>query len=123
MKIFKCLTCGNTTLLLLEGGGVMMCCGQKMEEAKLNQIGDAIYHMPVVSVCKNKANIQIGKQLHPMTSVHHIDYVIIVTNLGYIIRKDLKDCKLDIKLSDNEKIQEVYVSCNLHGIWRTKVDE
>ena len=55
-----------------------------------------------------------------MTEEHYISHIIMETNEGYYVRllKPGVDPKIIFKLNDNEKVENVYAYCNLHGLWR-----
>lgn len=55
-----------------------------------------------------------------MTAEHWIEWVSLKTDKG-IQRKYLKPGEkpsVDFKILEDEKVEEVYAYCNLHGLWK-----
>ena len=79
-------------------------------------------HVPQVHVNGNMVKVDVGSVKHPMEEAHSIVWVHIVTNQG-TQRKYLKpntDPVIEFALCPDEKLQEFYAYCNLHGLWMTK---
>ncbi len=76
-------------------------------------------HIPYVVTEGNVVSVCIGEVPHPMQTVHYIEYVILVTNkMNY--KKYLKpgdEPKVKFVLDNNERPEEVYAFCNIHGLW------
>lgn len=77
-------------------------------------------HVPVVKEENRIVHVTVGEIPHPMTEEHYISHIIIETNIGYYVKllKPGMEPKTTFKLNDNEKVENVYAYCNLHGLWR-----
>lgn len=92
-----------------------------LKELKANTTdGAKEKHVPVVEVKDNICNVVVGSTVHPMTSEHLIEFIIVVTTNG-IYRKNLTpndEPKASFALLPSERVIEVYEYCNLHGLWK-----
>ena len=122
-KLFKCMHCGNIAELLEESGVPMICCGEKMTEMTPNTTDAATEkHVPVIEVSGKEVVVKIGSVEHPMVPEHHIDFIVLETNLG-TQRKFLDPAgKPEAKfvLMDGEEVVAAYEYCNLHGFWKAE---
>ena len=120
-KLFKCMHCGNIAELLEESGVPMICCGDKMTELIPNTTDAATEkHVPVIEVSGRDVTVKIGSVEHPMVPEHHIDFIVLETNLG-TQRKFLDPAgKPEAKfvLAEGEEVIAAYEYCNLHGFWK-----
>ena len=120
-KLFKCMHCGNIAELLEESGVPMICCGDKMTELVPNTTDAATEkHVPVIEVSGRDVTVKIGSVEHPMVPEHHIDFIVLETNLG-TQRKFLDPAgKPEAKfvLAEGEEVVAAYEYCNLHGFWK-----
>ena len=120
-KLFKCMHCGNIAELLEESGVPMICCGDKMTELVPNTTDAATEkHVPVIEVSGSNVTVKIGSAEHPMVPEHHIDFIVLETNLG-TQRKFLDPAgKPEAKfvLAEGEEVVAAYEYCNLHGFWK-----
>lgn len=123
MKFYKCDICGNFVEMVKESGVPMMCCGQKMTEIiPASSDGAVEKHVPVYSVTDNKVVVNIGEVDHPMLDAHYIEWVAIETDKG-AYRIELKPAeapKVQLALSNDESVINVYAYCNLHGLWKAE---
>ncbi len=97
-----------------------MCCGEPMQELKANCVDAAVEkHMPVVTVKGKKVNVVVGSAPHPMVEDHYIEFVILVTNLGYKVNylKPNTEPETNFALANGEKVVACYAFCNLHSLW------
>ncbi len=79
-------------------------------------------HTPVVSVSGNTVSVNVGSVSHPMEAAHNIAWVEITTTNG-VQRKYLKAGSAPVVnfiLTDDEKLQEAFAYCNLHGLWKVQ---
>lgn len=120
-KLFKCMHCGNIAELLEESGVPMVCCGDKMTELVPNTTDAATEkHVPAIEVDGNVVTVKIGSVEHPMVPEHHIDFIVLETNLG-TQRKFLDPAgKPEAKfvLAEGEEVVAAYEYCNIHGFWK-----
>lgn len=123
--LFRCPVCGNVIMKVIDGGVIPSCCGKQMEELHANvSDGKSEYHVPVVE-CEhdNKAKIRIGKDLHPMSADHYIQFVCVETCCSMQIHFFKPDDKPQIELCADCRITAVYAYCNIHGLWKTCMKE
>lgn len=98
-----------------------VCCGENMVELVPNTTEAATEkHIPVVSVKGNTVEVVVGSVVHPMTEIHYIQFIYLVTNKN-VYRHDLKwndEPKATFALTEGEEVKEVLAYCNLHGLWK-----
>ena len=109
---------------VISTNGCKICCDNKpMKELVANSTDAAQEkHVPQFQSNGNIVKVDVGSVKHPMEEAHMIGWVYIVTNQG-AQRKFLKantDPVIEFALCPDEKLQEVYAYCNLHGLWMTK---
>jgi len=123
-KFFICKHCGNIVGLINNAKVPLVCCGEEMTELVPNTSdASAEKHVPVVKVNGNKVTVEIGSVPHPMTEEHYIGWVYIQTEKGGQ-RKVLEPGEkpyAEFILTDDDKLQNVFAYCNLHGLWKTSV--
>ena len=119
-KLYKCNRCGSLVGKVHDGGGTLACCREDMEELVPKTADSATEkHLPVVEYNGNLVKVTVGSTLHPMTEEHHIQFIILETDLGYQ-RKPLKadgEPVATFAIQDGEKVLAAYEYCNLHGFW------
>lgn len=120
MKILKCKKCGNILIKVNDKCDMVTCCGDQVEELKVNSVDAAVEkHVPVVTVEENIVTAVCGEVLHPMDESHYIEFMIAKTDKGYSVKflnpGDKPICKF--AMADDEKLISVYAYCNLHGLW------
>lgn len=93
----------------------------KLGEIKPQIDGDKqLKHRPIVKYNGNRIDVEVGKERHPMTDEHYIDFIIVETNKG-IYRKYLEnEPKESFVLDPDEEFLNCYIYCNLHGLWSYK---
>ena len=124
MKIYFCKHCKNVLLVLNDGGPTPICCGEKMTLLVANTEDAAREkHVPVVEINGNVVVAKVGEVPHPMLDVHHIDFIILETNLGAYISYQHVDQPAEARflLQEGEKALAVYEHCNLHGLWKKEL--
>ena len=126
LKFYKCPVCGNIAIKLTDGKAPMYCCGKQMEEIKPNSTdGAGEKHVPVITeeTCGGArcAKVQVGSELHPMMPAHHIEWIILETNMGYsVVHLRSSDAPVaKFCLMEDEKVTCAYEFCNQHGIWQS----
>lgn len=120
VKFFKCKHCGNVIVKLVDSQVPVVCCGEKMQELKVNTV-DASQekHLPVVTQLDGSLiKVEVGSTPHPMLPEHHIAFIFVETEHGgsYITLKDKPEA---VFCTAADKPVAVYEYCNLHGIWKT----
>jgi superoxide reductase len=115
---YSCNTCGNIVTLLHEGGGTLVCCGNPMEKliAKTGDVG-AEKHVPVITHEGGKLIAKCGEIPHPMTEVHHIEWMALVTDgrVRIVWLKHEGEPKAEWGETEHGI---VYAYCNIHGLWK-----
>ena len=123
-KYLICRKCGNIVKMVKEGKGTISCCGSDMEELIANTVDAAKEkHIPVYVKEENKITVTVGEVNHPMLEEHYIEWILIKTNKGNTIRnlKPGDKPEATFVLENDEKLEEIYAYCNLHGLWKTKI--
>lgn len=130
LEFYRCLVCGNVVQVLLDGEGGLSCCGEAMEllEPKTTEGDMGEYHVPVFMHDDAKGTfVQVGKEPHPMTEEHHIEFIQLIsedkkcTRLHYLEPGEEPKMYLN-KSMENQKKCAVEM-CNLHGLWKGENDE
>lgn len=125
-KFLLCTNCGNLIEFIKDSGVTPICCGQNMKELIPNMVdASGEKHIPIIKLEENKAIVQIGEMLHPMSEEHFIEWIYLETTNG-IKRAKLNPNEEPIKefaLSMNEEVISAYAYCNLHGLWLKEVKE
>lgn len=126
MGYYYCEICRNFTEANDEKSATLSCCGQKMHKCEINCKDDefADKHVPVYRRDGDMFCIKIGEVLHPSSNEHHINFIELITDKGTYKRKfeplDKPECCFMI--SFDEKPKEIIAYCNIHGLWKVKVD-
>lgn len=124
VKFYVCPHCGNLVEMVHDVGITPVCCGQKMNELVPGSVeASTEKHVPAVKVSNGVVEVNVGSVEHPMADVHWIEWVQLVTSSGSY-RKWLNpgDAPKVSFLLGNEQPLEVYAYCNLHGLWKTKLN-
>lgn len=123
-RFFYCETCGNLLIAAIASGVIPYCCGDEMSLLTPNQTdGSGEKHLPCVDeVDEHRLRISVGSVLHPMTAEHSIRFVCLVTTEEVIIHYLSPDDSPVVELCFQGKPVCAYAYCNLHGLWRTDVD-
>ncbi|MBQ9715914.1 MAG: desulfoferrodoxin [Clostridia bacterium] len=124
MKFYVCKHCGNIITYLNNAGVPVSCCGEKMSELIPGTTDAAVEkHVPAVSVDGNVVTVKVGEVEHPMVDVHYIQWIVLETNQGNLI-KNLQPNQPPVAtfvLADDEQAIAAYEYCNLHGLWRKDI--
>ena len=125
LEIYRCKICGNTVQVLLDGVGELVCCEKPMMKLTSNTQEHVTteYHIPVYIKDDNGfTSIQVGKDPHPMTEEHHIEFIERVSDdkrkvtLEYLQVHGMPR----IELQQNVQAESAIEFCNLHGLWEGK---
>ena len=118
---YYCSVCGNIIEKVADSGNDLVCCGRSMIEMEAGITdGSVEFHIPVCEREEKQIKVCIGKNPHPMTAEHYIQWIELVTNKG-IYRKYLEpgeDPCVKFKLCKSETPIEVYAYCNRHKLWK-----
>ncbi len=129
-KFYVCEHCGNMVGMIKSSGISMICCGDKMKQLKANTSDGAVEkHLPVISSTPQSdgdtlVTIDIGSVPHPMQPEHYIEWIYLETQKGGQ-RKVLaagEAPKAEFLLKDDILVV-AYAYCNLHGLWKTEVNQ
>lgn len=124
MKYYVCEHCGNIVEAVKESGVPIVCCGQKMTELIPGTTDAAVEkHVPAVEVEGNVVKVKVGEVEHPMVDVHYIQWIVLETNQGNLI-KNLQPNQPPVAtfvLADGEQAIAAYEYCNLHGLWKKDI--
>ncbi|MCR5041238.1 MAG: desulfoferrodoxin [Clostridia bacterium] len=123
MKFLKCPHCGNIAVLFEDSGVTPVCCGEKMVELTPGSVDAALEkHVPVVSVDGDKVTVTVGSVEHPMLEAHHIAWIVLETENGFM-KAELdpvgKPCA-EFALAAAKPVA-AYEYCNLHGLWKADI--
>ena len=119
MKLYRCLKC-EEVIVVRNDDKKLKCCDEEMVELIPNSNdGDKNTHVPLVRRIGNLVTITVGKEPHPMVDVHHLDFVLLVTDKGTYYRKlELESVPLvDFLILNDENIICAYAYCNNHELW------
>ena len=127
LEMYRCKVCGNLTQVILDGEGELVCCGEPMELLTPNtkENVNTEYHIPVYKYSdKEGIIVQVGKEPHPMTHEHYIQFIETVCEdkkhirLHYLNPEEEPRMRIDSK---TEK-EHALAYCNLHGLWEGNND-
>lgn len=125
LALFKCGTCKKVVQVLVEGKGELVCCGKSMNLLSTNTEENVKeeYHLPVIFNSNDAEYIQVGKELHPNSEEHHIEFIQIISECGkkiftHIIGPSFEPkIKIEFENFGNYSMKEL---CNIHGLWENK---
>ena len=123
IKFYRCNHCGNIIVKVHDAKVPVVCCGEKMVELVPGVVDASLEkHIPQYVVEEDLVSVTVGSTLHPMLEEHHIEWICLVTNLGYQIKHLVPggEPKASFKLLEGEEVLEIYEYCNLHGLWKTR---
>lgn len=124
-RFYVCKHCGNMVGMIHNAGVPLVCCGEKMAELTPNTAEAATEkHLPVVKVEGCIVRVSVGSNPHPMEEEHHIEWIYVETGKGGQ-RVSLKPGdKPEVIFSVlNDEPVAVYAYCNLHGLWKTEIQQ
>lgn len=128
LRFYRCDTCGNLVVMINDSGMTPNCCGKNMLELRPGMTDGALEkHLPVYIMRENMICVTVGEQAHPMTDMHHIDFIVLETDKSCYLRRVFKegcsDCTPQACFypAPEEKPIAIYEYCNLHGLYVTKL--
>lgn len=119
-KFYQCEICGSI-IEVIKGNGAP--APYKAIEPGVVEASHE-KHIPVVTVEGNKVKVVVGEVEHPMVPEHSIEWIYLETDKGSQ-RKLLKAGEAPVVTFalEDEKPLAVYAYCNLHGLWKTEIEE
>lgn len=125
-KYYICEVCGNIVEKVHDTGNELTCCMRTMKELIPGETdGKVEFHIPKCTFKKDTLKVTVGEEDHPMGKDHYIQWIGVVTDKGEM-RKYLKPDDKPVAyfhLCEGEKVCEVTAYCNIHKLWRCKMDE
>ena len=119
MRVLRCLKC-DELIITLSDDKVVKCCDEDMiEQVPNSNDGAKETHVPLIRRIGNLVTVRVGATPHPMIDVHHLKFIILVTNKG-IYYKELeleKEPLADFLILNEEEIVCAYAYCNNHELW------
>lgn len=129
MRLYKCNTCGKIVAEVETSGTTPMCCNEAMTLLTPKMTDGALEkHMPVYDKMDSVICVTVGEVEHPMTALHHVDFVILGTNMGYYLRylyhDDCENCfpGACFHLAIGEEPVSISEYCNVHGLYVKEFD-
>lgn len=122
-QMFVCPICGNVIVKLVDSGVVPECCGQPMTylrpRMQENEVDLREKHLPDVSlVNESTLRVAIGSVLHPMTTEHQINVILLESEHGLQLRFLSLENRPTAKFYCGwDKPMGVYAYCNKHGLY------
>lgn len=120
MKIYKDKETNNILLMINE------LCKKEYDNFKELKVGESDgaveKHIPVYEIKDNKIYISVGSTMHPMSDEHYIMWIALVGNKTINIKKlnPMDEPKAIFEYNDEN---EIYAYCNIHGLWRKKIEK
>lgn len=121
--VYRCSICKQVVISPVELKNQIRCCERDMELlVPGTSDGSSEHHVPVFKDCDDCIKVKVGKEDHPMTRDHHIDWIALVTKKGIYIKYlgDTDSPKMCFPIEDGEEVCAVYCYCNIHGLWCAK---
>ena len=122
-RFYICKHCKNIVGLIHGKGEKLFCCNDRMTHLEPREETDD-KHGPKVTADGNKVTVDVGHIPHPMTDEHRISWIYLATDRGGQ-RKCLmgeNDPKAEFLLV-NEKPAAAFAYCNMHGLWKTEIND
>lgn len=119
MKFIKCEDCDSVAVVLTSG---KVCSGEE-NELKPNTVDAAQEkHVPYVVKDGNILKVQVGEVEHPMLAEHHIEWIMVETKNGSMMKRLKPEEKPYAEFNvEGEEVVAVYEYCNLHGLWKKEM--
>ena len=116
--LYKCCVCDTLAEVLDQKGPEQICCGRAMTPmlGRSTGMGEHI-HLPVLSWCDGSIDISVGRQRHPMSNNHHIQWIEFVAE-GQSHRRFLKVGQPpEVTFGIQSDCGIVRAFCNRDGLW------
>jgi superoxide reductase len=89
-------------------------------ETPANHTGDAVLHVPIITVTENGYTVKISTQTHPMIPTHYIEFIELTADnkryKAYLSPGDSPEAEFVIPKAVTVSAREY---CNLHGVWES----
>lgn len=120
---YLCSVCGNLIIKLNDSGLVPQCCGRDMIllEPGTTDASEE-YHVPIWKMKGCKVMVEVGREYHPMTEMHYIQWIVVETNRGFYCKHLWPNMVPEacFRLCSEEYVTDVYAYCNLHKLWKAE---
>lgn len=123
LTLYRCGICDNLICMIKDSGVVPKCCGTEMTRVIANTKDASVEkHVPVIQRDGNSVHIYVGEQPHPMTHMHYISLIVLLTGSGLYMRSLTPDCASEtvFDIQPEEEVISAYALCNIHGLWKTE---
>ncbi len=120
-RFFVCEHCGNIIAMIRDCGVAVYCCGEKMKWLDHEATdGAEEKHLPIYDVKDDVVSVRVGKQEHPMTPEHFIEWICLETQNGFQYKQlKAEDApRASFPILKGEKVLAVYAFCNRHSLWK-----
>lgn len=119
MKFIKCEECDSIAVVLTDG---KFCSGEENELTPNTVDAATEKHVPYVTVEGNTLKVQVGEVEHPMVEEHFIQWIVVETKDGMMMKKLHPAEKPYAEFNiEGEEVVAVYEYCNLHGLWKKEM--
>ncbi|MDF9824579.1 superoxide reductase [Breznakia sp. PF5-3] len=119
MKFIKCEDCDSVALVLSDG---KVCSGEENELVPNTVDAAQEKHVPYVVKEGNILKVQVGEVEHPMLQEHHIEWILVETKAGSMMKRLNPGEKPYAEFNiEGEEVIAVYEYCNLHGLWKKEM--
>lgn len=122
LKFYYCRHCGKIIAMVKDSGLPTICCGEDMMELIPGTTdGASEKHVPVIKITGNTVSVTVGSKLHPSTTEHYIEWILLQTDKG-LQQKWLKAGNapnVDFAIMTGEKVEAAYEYCNIHKLWKS----
>lgn len=118
----RLLNCDNNGLIeVLSGDGSGLYIDEKpLKKVNKNAVGQPIIHLPQVRRNGGYVHVKVGREEHPMTDQHHIEWIAVeygnAIQRVYLGPDDPPEASFYVHESED---LVAYAYCNMHGLWRS----
>lgn len=121
VNFFLCEKCGNIAHLINDSGNNLTCCGKEMRQLQPNAAAGAQpdRHIPMITVDGQRVTVFVGKQTHPMTPRHAIEWIAVSQNDRVYIARIPNDGQPHARflLNPLDGHIDAYAYCSQHELW------
>lgn len=120
---YRCNVCGKIVMVMEDSSPDPVCCGEDMEML-FPGTGDGAgeKHVPAVQISEDEIRVTVGSEPHPMKKDHYIQWIMILTDKGILIRElspaDAPEAVF--RTSPGEKFVSAWEYCTVHGLWKAE---
>ncbi len=100
-----------------------ICCDKPMKKLVAGSVeASQEKHIPVCEMVNDTLKVSVGSIYHPMEEKHYIEWILVKTDKGEHIKYLEPNTEpVTTFCINDEKVQEVYAYCNLHGLWKVQL--